>query len=144
MVLAWLGVVLLYMYIILAAMFFHTAILIAYEHYKSITFAMTVVTGLWMWIPGIYVYCDHLLFGYMTGLVPTTIGALVFLEHITFPSYPWLWAILIIWQLWQLMISGSCSIAIAVTAAGAMGSITIVVAPWIVLLLFSVCVLIAS
>ena len=76
-VLALLGVVLLYTYITLAAIFVVCASRIAYQNLLSVSASMVFVIGLWIWIPAIYAYCRHLLPGYMTGIVPITAVVLV-------------------------------------------------------------------
>ena len=125
-----LGVVILYTYITLAGLFVVYAMMTAYDHLLSVSTAVMVFYGaLWLWIPAIYVFCRHLLLGYMIAIVPITAFEFVYQGYISIPSYPWLWAILITWQVWCFVLQGSGSIACAVRAIGTMATICIVLAP---------------
>ena len=60
-VLGVLGVLLLCIYITLAAIFVVCAITIAYENLVSMSAGMVFVIGLWIWTLAVYALCGHLL-----------------------------------------------------------------------------------
>ena len=95
-VLAVLGLVILSTNITMAAILVATVSAMAYQNITAITVFVTV---LWMAVPAIYVWCRHLLPGYVIPTVAITAVAFVYEGYITILSYPWLWVILVLCRL---------------------------------------------
>ena len=131
--LAVLGLVILYINITLVAIFVVTVSAIAYQNIVSMPAITVSVVVLWMWMPAIDVFCRRLLLGYVIAIVPITAAAFVIAGYISIPSYPWLWAILIIVQAWCFEIQSSGPTPYVARAIGTMVAICIVVVPWSVL-----------
>ena len=134
--------VILCTHITLAAIFVRCAITIAYENILAITPCMVFVIGQGACAAGIYALCSHLLPGYMTFSVPTAALALVVGDYIDILSYPWLWAILMTWQAWRIVIQGSQTMV--ARGIGTMATIWIVAVPSTINLLLWLLVLVCS
>ena len=128
-VLAVLGLVILYINLSVVAISLYHGSTIAYENMTSMSATTVFVVGLWMWIPAIYALCSHLLPGYTIGIVSVTCVTLVLADYIYIPSYPWLWAILIVFQAWCFAIQSSGPIPYAARAIGTIATMCVVVVP---------------
>ena len=156
-VLGVLGLVILYIYLSLVAIFLYHGIYhgspiayqiltsgntIAYQNITSMSATTVFVVSLWIQIIPIYALCRHLLPGYVTGMVPIACLALPQADYIYIPSYPWLWAILIVFQAWCVAIESSGPIPQAARAIGTIATICGVAAPWSIQLFLRLLVLV--
>ena len=152
-----LGLVILYIYLSLVAIFLYHGIYhgspIAYQilisgstmaYNTSMSTTTVFVVSLWIQIIPIYALCRYLLPGYVTGMVPIACLALLQADYIYIPSYPWLWAILIVFQAWCVAIQSSGPIPQAARAIGTIATICGVAAPWSIHLFLRLLVLVGS
>ncbi len=139
-----LGLVLLCIYMTLAGGFLVCAIAVVHDNLLPLSPVIASAGVLCIWILVIYVYCSHLLLGFMAGAIPTSVVALAWFGYISTPSYPLLWTIMLSSQFWSLLIQGSGTIDYALWIVATLVTTICAIAPWSICLFLWLLVLVFS